>query len=196
MNPIMKWLGIAALALGCGWAVFHFEGGHASAKAAAAVVQAEQQHVAAVASAAQGAVYDQQVQAQAPKIQTDSAQVAALRAQLAALRSRPVPPPAAPGTPDPQPVAEPVDLVAVVAQQDLLIKAQDVQIQDQAVQIHTLTLDRDSWKTAYDSSSKEASLRQIALEAQIAATKASRWQGRIEGFVVGLGVGYAGGKFR
>jgi hypothetical protein len=196
MNPILKWGGIALLALGCGWAVFHFEAGHASAKVAAAVAQAEQQHVAAVASAAQGVVYDQQVQVQAPKIQTDSAQVAALRAQLAALRSRPVPPPPAPGTPDPQPVSPPVDLVAVVAQQDLLIKAQDVQIQDQAVQIHTLTLDRDAWKTAYDSSSKEANLRQIALEAQIAATKASRWQGRIEGFVVGLGAGYVGGKFR
>jgi len=195
MNPIMKWLGIAALALGCGWAVFRFEAGHATAKVAAAVAQAEQQHVAAVASAAQGAVYDQQVQAQAPKIQNDSAQVAALRAQLAALRSRPVPPPAAPG-PDPQPVAPPPDLVAVVAQQDLLIKAQDVQIQDQAVQIHTLTLDRDAWHTAYDSSSKEASLRQIALEAQIAATKASRWQGRIEGFVVGIGAGYLGGKLK
>jgi hypothetical protein len=195
VNPLVKWGGVALLVVGCSWAVFRFAGGHAAAKVATDVAQAETQHVAAVAAAAQGAVYDQQAQDQAPKIQADSAAVAALRAQLAALRARPVPPPAAPGAPAPEPVVPPVDLAAVVAKQDQVIQAQDAQIQDQAAQIHTLTLDRDAWKSAYDSSAQEASLRQLALEAQIAATKASRWQGRIEGFVVGIGSGYLAGRF-
>ena len=82
----------------------------------------------------------------------------------------------------------------MVAKQDEVIQAQQVQINDQAVQIHTLTLDRDFWKTAYGESSKEATARRLALEGQLAATKAALWRGRIEGFVVGIGAGYAGGK--
>lgn len=194
MTPI-RWAAVAVLIVAGTWGALRLVGGHAAAQVAQHVAQAEQQHVAAVAAAAQGGVYDQQVQAQAPKIAADAAAVDALRAQLAALRARPVPPFPAPGAPvAPEPVAPPVDLVAQVAKQQELIDAQGAEIKDQAEQIHTLTLDRDAWRAAYDESSKEATERRLALEGQLAATKAALWRGRVEGLVVGLGVGYASGK--
>ena len=75
-----------------------------------------------------------------------------------------------------------------------MIAAQDQQIQDQAQQILVLTARGDSYKAAWEASAQEASSLRLAHEAALHLAHAERWRGRIEGLVVGLGVGYVGGK--
>lgn len=176
------WLGLATRSCAAKRAVAH------------EVAQAEQQHLAAVTAAAQGAVHDQEAQVQAPTLAADAALVAHLRAQLARARAVPVAPPSAPSTPDPQPVAALPDPV-LDGTKDALIDVLTKENGDLKVQVLNLTAARDSWKAAYDDSSKEANLRRITLEAQMAAVRAERWKGRVEGFLAGVGVGYVGGKF-
>jgi small-conductance mechanosensitive channel len=174
------------------WTGFAVRSCSARHQAAQQEAQADQHHEQAIQQAAQGGVHDQVAQAQADKATQDALAVARLRAELARLRARPVQPPPTPGAPDPVDVAPPPD--PVLAQADALIAAQDQQIQDQAAEIHTLTLARDSWKAAYEDEAKAAAAQRIAMEAQAAAIRSSRWQGRIEGFLVGVGAGYVGGK--
>lgn len=189
----LEWLGAIALALGLTWAGLTLQRHLSASRAQEQMVQADAQHTQAVQHAAQGAAHDSTAQALEAQIAKDAALVAQLRARLAKLNSAPVPRPPAPSTPDPQPVA-PVSPGVLDAGKDALIAAQDALIEDQVQQIHTLTLARDSWKAAYESSEKEAASVRIVAEARLQAIKASRWQGRIEGFVIGVGAGFAGGK--
>ena len=197
MNPNLKWLGIIPLALACLWIGLDVKSCRAQKQAGAAVVAADQQHQAAVADASKGATYDAQASTQAANVGADALTVAQLRAEVARLRKAisPAPqPPSTPGLPTPQPVGPPVDLAPLVAKQDELIRGLSKENADLKAQVVDLTDARDSWKKAYDDSAKEAALRQIALEAQVSAVKASRWQGRIEGFAIGLASGYVAGK--
>ncbi len=188
----LYWPFAAFLILVLVWAIWAGRSCATRHQVAQQTAQADQHHDQAITQAAQGAAHDQEAQAQAGKVSQDAQLVARLRAELARLRARPVQPPSDPGTPAPEPVTPSPDPVLVAA--DAVIAAQDQQIQDQVQQITTLTLSRDSWKTAYDASSKETVALRLALDAQKGAARAQRWQGRIEGLVVGLGVGYVGGK--
>ena len=190
----LKWAVIAVGCLALAYLAFSARSCAATHRVAAAVIQADQHHEQAIIAATQGATHDSEVQAAQAKADRAAAEVARLKAELAQLHAAPVLPPTTPGTPDPQPDQANTDLVPVVAKLREIVKAQDDQIQGQADEIHTLTLSRDSWKLAYDESGKESAAVRIALEAQMAAVKASRWRGRIEGFAFGVVAGYAGGK--
>ena len=197
ITPKLRWLGIAVLAAACIWITFGAKSCVGQHQVAVHVQQADQDHEAAVTSAAQGATHDQEADQHQAQLQGDAAEVARLRAELARVRKAPTAPPAppqAPGAPEPEPMAPPVDLAAVVAQQDLLITAQDKQIQDQAGQIHTLTLARDSWRLSAQDSAAEAVQLRSALAAKEGVMKAQRWMGRLEGLAVGLGASYVGGR--
>ena len=106
-------------------------------------------------------------------------------------KSHPIPPAPTPGTPDPAPVVAPEPVDDGTAQ---LIADQTKEITDLKAEVHTLTLSRDSWKLAYEDEAKAATLKEIALQAQIQANKSSLWRGRIEGFAFGIASGYAAGK--
>ncbi len=79
---------------------------------------------------------------------------------------------------------------------DAVISAQDGLIKEQAAQILDLTVSRDSWKGAYEEEHRRAVALQIALDAQKHAAKSGKWVGRLQGFAIGLGAGYVGGKLR
>ncbi len=175
------------------WVGFSLNSCAAQRRVAHDILQAEQDHNAAVANAAQGAVHDQESQAAQAQLKADAVTVAQLRAQLARLRAGHVPPTPAPGTPDPQPVAPLPDPV-LDRTKDALIEALVTENGDLKTQVLNLTSSRDSWKAAYDASSQEAAVRRLALEAQMAAMKAERWKGRLEGFAVGIGTGYVAGR--
>jgi hypothetical protein len=194
---IPKWVAIVPLALLCLWLGLDVKSCRTQKQAGAAVVQADQQHQAAVADASKGAVYDTQAETQAVTVSADAVTVAQLRAEVARLRQavpRAPQPPSVPGLPAPEPVGVPVDLAPLVAKQDELIQGLSKENADLKTLVVDLTHARNSYHAAYDNSTKEAALRQIALEAQVSAVKASRWQGRIEGFAVGVVSGYVAGK--
>ena len=60
----------------------------------------------------------------------------------------------------------------LAAAKDSLIDALTKENGDLKVQVLNLTAARDSWKGAYEDECKAANLREIALKAQISATKA------------------------
>ena len=155
-------------------------------------VAAEVHHQVAEQQAAAADAHDVEATVRAPQLAADAAEVARLRSEVARLRS---PAPPAP-IPVPDPAAPPVDLAPLVAGQDELIRAQDRQIQDLGAQVNTLTLARDSWRRAAEEERIRGSLQEAALRAQLAATRAASWKGRIEGFAVGIGAGYLAGRIR
>jgi len=171
---------------------------HGRHHVAAQVQQADVHHEAAVTAMATAEVHDAQAQAQVPVIQADADQVAALRREVARLRAgAPVMGPAptvGPMPPDAPPA--PVDLAPVVAAQDRLISALDHQVADQAQMISALTLARDSWRLSAQQSAAEAVQLRSALAAQQGLAQAALWKGRIQGFLVGAGGGYLGGRMR
>lgn len=196
LNRILVGLGFAILLASIGFWSRSCATQHTANKANS---QAEQRHESAISNAAKGAVFDQEAKAERVQLQRQEDQIDRLRAEVERLRkaaSQPVAPPNPPTLPEPEPPGLPVDLAPLVAKQDELIQAQDREIEGLKGHITTLTLARDAWKAAYEDSSKEAALRKIAFEAQLAAIRAERWKGRIEGVVVGLGTGYLAGRLR
>ena len=174
---------------------------HARHQAVTTSAQADQSHIQAVASAAKAQVYDQEAIDGQEKLDRDAATIARLKADLektkrASHASVPKPGASAPSGPPvlPEVPTLPDGSTSIVAKQDAVIAALTQENQDLRTQAQALTLARDSWKAAYLKSEQEAGLRQMALQAQIAAVKAERWKGRLEGLAVGLGVGYVGGR--
>lgn len=142
----------------------------------------------AEATSRDSAAEDLRAQLQKSQKNVDSltSQRAALLARLAELpnpfpnESSPTPPP------DIQ--------TAIISKDAELIAAQVEEIRGLRNQNEILTQARDAWKaTALDRQREAASLR-IALDAQRSLSTASKWRGRIEGFTVGVVLGYAGGR--
>ena len=194
---LLRVAGIVALALAALWVAMGTRSCTFRHKEAAAVEHADQSHQEAQHEADQAVAQDAQIEPLRRRIEDDAATVAALRRQVERLRTArpgPAPTPVPPGgSPVPPPI--PADRpVALDVAKDQLIAAQDRQIQDQALTIHTLTLARDSWKSSATASAHESVQLRSALAAQEGLARAERWRGRVEGFVVGVAVGYAGGK--
>lgn len=167
-------------------------------KAKESASQAAQHDQAGTNHAAQGAAYDSQAAAQNPTLQANNAEIQRLRMEVARLRKKPpVPDPApVPWNPAPNPVPPPVDLAPLVSKLDELNQALTKENADLKANILTLTAARDSWRSAAGEFQREAVSLRIAHEAQLSAIKAARWKGRIEGFAVGLGSGYIGGRLK
>lgn len=83
---------------------------------------------------------------------------------------------------------------SVIAKDAEVIDAQAQVIQGQTAEITNLVVSRDQWKSAYDAESRRATGLEIALEAQKHVSASGKWIGRLQGFAVGIGVGYLGAK--
>lgn len=186
MTPIRAlYACIAAIVLIVGgvWIYKH----HAQAVADAAIVQANIHHEQAITQAAHGAVTDQAIHDLQPELDKAKSEVERLKAKLASIKPL-VPaltPPISAGTVAQDPVS---------SVKDEIIAAQDTQINGLETQVINLALSRDSWKGAYEASTKEVASMRLAHQAQVAAIKGSRWMGRFEGFAVGVAAGYLAGK--
>lgn len=77
---------------------------------------------------------------------------------------------------------------------DVLLKAQEIHISNLEEALKVATLRGDSYKAALDDAVRRGNLQEAALKAALAARDASKLRGRIEGFAVGLGTGYIGGR--
>jgi hypothetical protein len=162
------------------------------------IVQAQVQAVQAAGHAGAAVEVDRRVDDLQAALVASKAEVARLKAVLKAKQASAQ---KIEATTALQPMGGPAPAAQIVVQEvdplkDQLIEAQDRRIGLLETQVGNLTRARDEWKAAYEARSREAVARELALEAQIAATKASRWRGRIEGFAVGIAVGYVGGRLR
>ena len=153
--------------------------------------QSDRHDQAGIIHAAQGELHDQQADAKTPTLEADAAEVTRLRAEVARLRKAAAP--KAPVVTELQPLPPPVLLEDA---KDQLIDALTKENVDLKAALAEYKAGSASWKAAYGESQKALACLRIAHEAQLAAIKAERWKGRIEGFAVGLGTGYVTGRLR
>lgn len=86
---------------------------------------------------------------------------------------------------------EPVGLIEALTEQ---VEAQQEQILARDGLILSLEAQRDGWKQAHDERHKETVSLRLALEGQKAAVNGALWRGRVQGFAVGAGLGFVGGR--
>ena len=98
------------------------------------------------------------------------------------------------GSPDLQPVVTALEAEIGALRLEVQGLQQELVTRDDLLKVRSAAA--ESWKAAYQQSAKEAALLRCAHEAQVAALKAERWKGRIEGLAVGIGVGYVAGRIR
>lgn len=104
-----------------------------------------------------------------------------------------------PSSADPVPLPEPDLSLPSWAQEELdnralLIRSLDENLDLERKQNAELKIALDGYKSALLTSEKQIECLKIAHAAHVAAIKKERWKGRLEGFAVGFGVGYLGGK--
>lgn len=156
-----------------------------AAVGATAQAQADQHRDAATSHAAQGAIYDQQAEAQKPALEQDAAEVAHHRAEVARLRRSAPAGPAAPAVSAPEPVGPAVDLAPLVAEQDRLVAALTKENADLKTQVGTLALARDAWRAAAGDSAAEAVQLRAVIAAKEGLAEAAYWRGFRHGFLAG-----------
>lgn len=94
---------------------------------------------------------------------------------------------------------EPAPILPLWAQeklklQDELITALEMELSVEMAKTEAWQESSDNWKKAFQQSERQIECLKIAHEAHVRAIHASRWKGRLEGFAVGVGLGYIGGK--
>jgi hypothetical protein len=202
MNPLVKWGGIALLIAGCAWTTLHFVGGHESKKSATSDAAATVQRRASVAEAAQGAAdvqhaqdQSQQVAQVAAVVAREDPRIAQLQATVARLRaaqSRAVQPAGPPGTMAPEPLALPPETPLEVAKDQLIdgltqenasLKTEVLDLQGQVVTLNDAVV---NYQASSEDALKADTLRKIALDAQVQATRAARFKGDLEGGAAGV----------
>ena len=165
--------------------------------------QANEAHGAADAHQAQAQTSDQVVQDLKAQVASAAENVDRLQAErLRLLRALAAKVPQVPSDPDPAvaPALEPSPVAdvrdQVIAKDAELIQAQQVVISEQAAVIGTLTVSRDAWKATAGAREREAAQLRIALDAMKTVQSSGKWLGRVQGFAIGLGAGYATGRIR
>ena len=179
-------LGIAAFGSVWGWRAFH-------------QCQAEQQQAAslqkdqeAIGHDARSALLDQQAQAAVDP--NANGEIERLRGEVARLRKATAAPVVVPTpTPDPASVADLAPLVAKLDELNAALTVQNDNLRKALDLEHHAYLEASA---AYQDERKARAASEMALQAQLAAVKASRWQGRIEGFAIGVGSGYVAGRLK
>jgi len=78
--------------------------------------------------------------------------------------------------------------------QDELITSLELELSAEIAKTEAWQESSDNWKKAFQQSERQIECLKIAHEAHLKAVHASRWKGRLEGFVIGAGVGFIGGK--
>jgi uncharacterized protein (DUF3084 family) len=121
------------------------------------------------------------------------AEVARLRKILAAKPSVPVSDPADPNPPI-VPAVAPDHRDETIAALDVLVRAQDAQIAGLKLALTDEQRRSGEWQAAYQHEQQARLAQEAATNAWKQSVKESRGRGRIEGFVAGIAMGYAGGK--
>lgn len=101
--------------------------------------------------------------------------------------------------PSPEPSPEPDPSLPLWAQEELdnralLIRSLDENLDLERKQNAEFKIALDGYKSALVTSEKQIECLKIAHAAHVAAIKKERWKGRLEGFAIGVSVGYLGGK--
>lgn len=78
--------------------------------------------------------------------------------------------------------------------QDELITALELELSAEIAKTEAWQESSENWKKAFQQSERQIECLKIAHEAHLKAVHASRWKGRLEGFAIGVSVGYLGGK--
>lgn len=110
--------------------------------------------------------------------------IAALKAKLAKIQHQPVQ--IAPVVPDAPDTADGL--------KDQIIEAQDTQIATLKGEVGELRTSMDLLGEALATEQRRSRGLEIALDAQKHASKSGKWLGRLQGFAVGVAVGFGGGK--
>lgn len=91
---------------------------------------------------------------------------------------------------------------AVVAETSQVIRAQAEALEAYRIyttklegQIDTLTGARNHWKAAFEAEERRAAALELALKAQKSAASSASWKSGIKGGLVGIAVGYLGGRY-
>jgi len=185
-------IALLLICLACSWAI--------QRRSVAQVVAAEQQATVAQverdAAITQNKAKDAEIAIHVQTIEALKADVSRAKAVAAKLRARPSGDVAVHGDTVPSAGLDEsgrsglvASLDAVIASQDELIAEQDNQIKDQAIRIKT-------GDDALAASMRQTRALEIALKAQKSATTSSKWLGRIQGFAIGVSVGWVGGKLK
>ena len=126
---------------------------------------------------------DAQVPALKKRLQDSQAEVDALKAELAQIQTQ--------GN-----VAsvDPPDYKGIIDGQSKLIVAQDKQITVLKEEVVVLTQARDEWKKTAEEREKQALAQAAATAAWKSAVSSSTNKGRIQGFAVGVALGFLGGR--
>ena len=167
------------------------------ARAARKVEAASAVHVQAVAQAAAAAAQDPRIAELEGRLKAERGTSAGLHAESERLHAEVTRLKAeAQGQdhPDLQPVVTALEAENGALHLEVQGLQQELVTRDDLLKVRTAAA--ESWKAAYQQSAKEAALLRCAHEAQVAALKAERWKGRIEGLAVGIGVGYVAGRIR
>lgn len=179
---------------GISWAVQRHEEGKGSKNEA----QSQQFQGAANADASHAqAIPDHTAElAQAAKDLVGArAEVERLRGLVAAQRRQRVPDPALPDPPKPESV-EPDHRDELLAADAILIAKQDADIQKLTLALADKTRQADFYQSAFENERKATAAQEAATKAWKEAVTASRWRGRVEGFVAGAALGYVGGRLK
>ena len=86
------------------------------------------------------------------------------------------------------------ELTVLIAKDAEVIETQNQVINSQSGVIQVLTASRDEWRQTAEFREKQALAQEAATRAWKKSVTSSRWQGRLEGFAVGVALGYVGGK--
>jgi hypothetical protein len=88
------------------------------------------------------------------------------------------------------------DQGSLIAAQDDLNTQKDGKIASLEAEVVDLRTALDLSQHALTVSEQRARALEIAIQAQKSATTSSKWIGRVQGFAIGIGVGYVGGRFK
>lgn len=108
------------------------------------------------------------------------------------LTPRPKPKPVQSLKPDDPPV--PLWAQIELDNRALLIRSLDENLELERKQNEQLKIALNGYKNALVKSERQIECLKIAHSAHVAALKKARWKGRLEGFAIGVGVGFVGGK--
>jgi len=186
-------IALLLICLGTSWAIQR----HSAARAVAAESEATEARGARDAAIEQSKAKDAEISHHAQTIAALQAEVSSAKSVAAKLRARagikpavsgdPVHPGGLDGQPDAGALVAALD--SVIASQDRLIAEQDAQIKTQGERIKT-------GDDALAASMRQTRALEIALSAQKHATTSSKWIGRLQGFAIGVSVGWVGGKLK
>ena len=165
---------------------------HYDAKAETAIVESTRLKGETDALKKQAAIASTQANTYADQAANLAKETAALKAKLVKLQAI-HPDPMAPTVPGTVVSNDNSPIETADSIKDQIIIKQDEQIVSLGGEVDSLRASLTLTQSALESSEKRARGLEIAIDAMKHAEKTAKWQGRFQGFAVGVAVGYIGG---